>query len=139
MVRFLHTADWQLGMPARFLGDEAAVPFATARLDAVVAMEQVARARACAFMLVCGDAFDSNLVGRRMVNQAARALTAVPVPVYLLPGNHDALDPSALYRRDAFLYSVPGNVRVLEADGVVEPTPGTEIVAAPWRSRRPTV
>ncbi len=137
MVRFLHTADWQLGMPARFLGDEAAVRFAAARLDAVRALGRVARERGCAFVLVCGDAFDSNLVGRRMVHQAARALAEAPVPVYVLPGNHDALDPSALYRRDEFLRSAPGHVHVLEAAGVVEATPGTEIVAAPWRSRRP--
>ncbi len=138
MVRFLHTADWHVGMPARFLSDEAAVRYARARLDAVRALGSTAREQGCAFILVCGDAFDSNLVSRRTIHQLAQALTEVPVPLYLLPGNHDPLDPAAVYRREEFLRTVPAHVRVLAETGVVPIGPGVELVAAPWRSKRPT-
>ena len=138
LVRFLHTADWHLGMPARFLAEEAASRFAAARLDAVRAVGRLARERACAFILVCGDVFDSNLVGRRTVNQATTALAEAPVPVYLLPGNHDPADPLSVYGRDEFRRSLPERVRVLDAPGLVEALPGVELVAAPWPSKRPT-
>ncbi len=138
MVRFLHTADWHLGMPARFLQEEAASRFAAARFDAVRALGRLARDRACSFILASGDIFDSNLVGRRTVHQATTALAEVPVPVYLMPGNHDPADPVTVYGRDEFRRSLPQGVRVLDAPGVVEACPGVEIVAAPWPSKRPT-
>lgn len=138
MLRFLHTADWHLGMPARFLAPEAAARFGAARLEAVQRLGEVARERGCAFLLVCGDAFDSNLVGRRVVHQATQALADLRLPTFLLPGNHDPLDPVTVYRREEFVRSLPGNVRVLSEVGPVEAAPGVELIAAPWWSKRPT-
>lgn len=138
MTRFLHTADWHVGMPSRFLSDEAAARFAQARLDAVRTMGRVAREQGCAFILVCGDAFDSNLVSRRTVHQLAQALAEVSVPVYLLPGNHDPLDPATVYRREEFLRNLSDHVHVLTEPGVISVQPDVELVAAPWPSKRPT-
>ena len=137
MVRFLHTADWQLGMPARFLNDEAAVRFAADRLAAVRSLGRLAGERSCDFVLVCGDVFDSNLVSRKTVHQAVQALAEIPVPVYLLPANHDPLGPATVYRRDEFRGSLPAHIHVLEDAGLVPVAPGVEIVAAPWTSKRP--
>ena len=138
MVRFVHTADWQIGMPARFLPEETAVRFASARLEALVRLGRLAREQACAFVLVCGDAFDSNLVSRRTVHQVRQALADMGLPVYILPGNHDALDPATVYAKADFLHSLPAAVHVLGTAGVVEAAAGVEIVAAPWASKRPT-
>jgi len=35
MVRFVHTADWQLGMSRHFLDTDAQARFTAARIDAV--------------------------------------------------------------------------------------------------------
>ncbi|HEY4378681.1 MAG TPA: hypothetical protein VGM93_16045 [Acidimicrobiales bacterium] len=35
MTRFVHTADWQLGMTRHFLGAEAQARFSAARIDAI--------------------------------------------------------------------------------------------------------
>ena len=61
------------------------------------------------------------------------------VPVYLLPGNHDPLDASSVYTSALFLAECPDNVTVLDRAGVHEVRPGLEIVAAPWRSKAPTI
>ena len=90
MLRFLHTADWQLGMTRRYLGAEAQARFTQARLDAIGRLGEAARAHACACMVVAGDTFDSNLVDRQILLRAMEALARVPVPELLLPGNHDA-------------------------------------------------
>jgi len=138
VLRFLHTADWQLGMTRRYLGAEAQARFAQARLDAVVRLGEVARARACAFVVVAGDAFDSNLVDRPTLRRALEALARVPVPVLLLPGNHDAFDAASVYRSAAFLEGRPSHVHVLAGAGAVyRGLDGVEVVGVPWLSRKP--
>lgn len=132
VVRFLHTADLQLGMTRRFLTPEAQSRFSHARIEAVRALGDLARAHACEFAVVAGDVFESNHVDRQVLQRAMEALAAVPVPVYLLPGNHDPLDAATLYRA-----ATPPNVTVLGAAGPHVVRPGVELVAAPWTSKRP--
>ena len=106
MVRFLHTGDWQLGMTRHFLTDEAQARYAQDRLDAIRRMGVIARNEDCAFVVVAGDVFDSNQVNRQTVGRTLEALRAVPVPVYLLPGNHDPLDLSSVYLTREFLEGI---------------------------------
>lgn len=139
MVRFLHTSDWQLGMRRHFLDEGAQERYAQARFDAVRALGRVAEAEGCRFMLVCGDAFESNQVDRRTVARALEALRGVPVPVYLLPGNHDPLNEASVYRSATFLEGRPPHVHVIESAAPVPVAEGVELVGAPWLSRRPAV
>jgi DNA repair exonuclease SbcCD nuclease subunit len=148
-VRFVHTADWQLGMTRRVLGarppkeaaggltGEAQARFAQARLDAVRALGRIADAREAAFVLVCGDVFESNLVGPDVVARACEALASFRTPVLLLPGNHDPADAACVLRRPDFARRCPAHVTVLDTPGVHEVAPGIEVVAAPWRSKHP--
>ena len=91
-LRFLHTSDWQLGMTRHFLSEGAQERYSQARFDAIRTMGRVAKDEKCQFMLVCGDAFESNQVDRKTVARALEALKEVPVPVFILPGNHDPLN-----------------------------------------------
>jgi len=138
MVKFLHTADWQLGMTRHFLAGEAQARFNAARLEAVRRIGELAEAEGCGFVVVCGDVFESNQVGRRVVRRALEAMRSTPqVAFYLLPGNHDPLDPSTVYRSPTFSEHRPDNVVVLESPAPVQAAPGVELVAAPWLSKRP--
>ncbi|WP_019145494.1 metallophosphoesterase family protein [Aeromicrobium massiliense] len=136
-MRFVATADWQIGMTAHFLEAEARPRFAQARLDAVRATGRVAAEHGAAFVLVCGDVFESNQLDRQVVGRAFDALRDVPVPVWLLPGNHDPLDAASVYRSPEFLAGCPEHVHVLDRPGLHEVAPGAELVAAPWYSKRP--
>ena len=65
-------------------------------------------------------------------------MRAIGIPVYLLPGNHDPLDASSVYTSALFIAECPDNVHVLDRPVSIEVRPGLQIVAAPWRSKRPT-
>ena len=137
-MKFLHTADWQLGMTRHFLDAEAQSRYSAARRDAVAALGPLARETGAEFVVVAGDVFDANQLAPKVVSQALEAMRAIEIPVYLLPGNHDPLDASSVYTSPLFLKERPENVTVLDRAGVWEVRPGVEIVAAPWRSKKPT-
>lgn len=136
-VKFLHTGDWHLGMQAHFLPEEARARYAEDRFDAVRRIAEIARSEDCAFVVAAGDVFHSNLVDERTLAKAIDALSSFSVPVFLLPGNHDPLDPTSVYRRAAWRQSQPAPVVVIE-DATPLPVigaDGVEIVGFPCRSR----
>lgn len=140
MVRFIHTADWQLGMTRRFLDASDGLPrFQQARIDAIRSIGAAAREHDAAFVVVAGDVFETNQPDPRTVQRACEALRSIDVPVYLLPGNHDPLDGGSVFRSPAFRDAVPSHVEVLD-DEVPRTVPGAnaEVVGAPWRSKAPT-
>lgn len=136
-MRFLHTADWQLGMTRHFLDGDAQPRYTQARIDAIARLGKLAQDQECEFILVCGDVFESNHLPPRVIKRALEAMRAVPVPIYLLPGNHDPLDAGSIYRSPAFVDSCPDNVHVLEDTGAVAVAPGVELIGAPWFSKHP--
>jgi DNA repair exonuclease SbcCD nuclease subunit len=137
-MRFVHTADWQLGMTRYFLNGEAQPRYSAARRDVVAGMGQLATEAGAEFVVVAGDVFEDNQLAPRDVSQSLEAMRAIGIPVYLLPGNHDPLDASSVYTSPLFTAECPDNVRVLDRAGVHRLRPGLEIVAAPWRSKAPT-
>ncbi len=134
-MRFLHTADWQLGMGRHFLGEEARHRFMQARIDAVRAMADLARAEGCAFAVAAGDLFENNQVDRRTLGRAIEAMAAFPCPLFLLPGNHDPHDAGSIWRRREF--ADRKSITVLADDRIHEVGPGLQVVGAPWASKRP--
>lgn len=141
-VRFLHTSDWQLGMTRWFLkeGDgEAQARYSADRLEAVRRIGRLAEERGAEFIVVAGDVFESNTLPERDFQRALDAIRELPVPVYLLPGNHDALDATSIYHRRVFDEVAQQGVHVLRDSAPVEVRPGVEIVGAPLTSRAPDV
>lgn len=137
-MRFLHTADWQLGMTRHFLAGDAQPRYSAARRDAVAGLGQLAAEVGAEFVVVAGDVFEHNQLPPAVIGQSLEAMRAIGIPVYLLPGNHDPLDASSVYTGALFTGECPDNVVVLDRPGVHQVRPGVEIVAAPWRSKAPT-
>jgi DNA repair exonuclease SbcCD nuclease subunit len=137
-MRFVHTADWQLGMTRYFLNGEAQPRYSAARRDVVAGIGPLARDAGAEFVVVAGDVFEDNQLAPRVVSQSLEAMRAIGIPVHLLPGNHDPLDAASVYTSALFVSECPDNVTVLDRAGVHEVRPGLEIVAAPWRSKAPT-
>jgi DNA repair exonuclease SbcCD nuclease subunit len=138
-VRFIHSADWQLGMTRHFLSAEAQARYSQARIDAIRTLGRLAGETGAAFIVVSGDVFETNQVSAQTVRRTLDALRSVPVPVFLLPGNHDPLDAGSIFRAPTFAGGRPSSVTVLE-DGTphaVPGVPGVEVVGAPWFSKRP--
>lgn len=137
MVRFLHTGDWQLGITRRFLTAEAQARFGGARLEALRAIGRLAVERQAAFVVVAGDVFESNHLDRQVLVQALGILGELDVDVYLLPGNHDPLDPATIYRSRSFVQHQPANVHLLTTSEPIVVGDGVELLGAPWTSKRP--
>jgi DNA repair exonuclease SbcCD nuclease subunit len=137
-MRFLHTADWQLGMTRHFLAGDAQPRYSAARRDAVAGLGALAAEVGAEFVVVCGDVFEHNQLAPQVIGQSLEAMRAIGIPVYLLPGNHDPLDASSVYTSALFTTERPDNVVVLDRAGIHQVRPGLEIVAAPWRSKAPT-
>jgi len=138
MTKFIHTADWQLGMTRHFLSDEAQARFTAARVEAITNIGALALEEGCTFVVVGGDVFESNQVERQVVMRSLEAMKSTPdINFYLLPGNHDPLDAASVFRSTTFLENCPSNVVVLRDDDPVLVSDGIEIVGAPWPNKRP--
>ncbi len=143
MTRFLHTADLQIGKPFGWASGRAQAKLQEAREEAIGRLGKTARERGAEFVLIAGDFFDENTVSDDVVTRTCQRLSAIEVPVYVLPGNHDfSGSPSCVYRRDLFEEQKPDHVRVLmnrEPVLVEREGPGDEAVAilpAPVERRR---
>ncbi|GAB3693343.1 metallophosphoesterase family protein [Corynebacterium nasicanis] len=130
VTTFIHSSDLQLGMTRWFLEGEAQARFDEARLDSLRRLGALALEHGAAFIVLAGDVFDSNSLSPQTLGRAREVLRALPVPVYLLPGNHDALVADSVLA----LIDVPG-VNVLSDSTVVEVADGVELVGAPLRAR----
>ena len=140
VVRFLHTSDWHLGISRYYLEGEAQSRFTQDRIDAIRGIAALAVEERCGFVLVCGDVFDSNHVERDIVVRSLEAMAETPrVTFCLLPGNHDPLDASSVYRSPTFTRKAPANVKVLEGTDPLRVSPDVELIGAPWRGKDPGV
>ena len=137
MVRFLLTADVQLGMRATDV-PEVAAEVRKARFEALRRVVALAKEDAVDFVVIAGDLFQDNQVSAETAYQATAILAeAAPIPVYVLPGNHDPLSTDSVYRRAAFTDRRPSNVTVLESDETVAiPESQCTLYPCPVRERR---
>ncbi len=115
MIRFLHTADLQIGKPFHWANDRARLKLRERRQEALDELARVAEERAVDFVVIAGDFFDANTLGDDVVTQTCARLKGFSVPVLILPGNHDfAGGPGCVFKRDTFLRNQPEQVTVLD-------------------------
>ena len=99
-LRFLHTADWQLGLKLAFVAGDAGAVARFQRFEVVRRIAGIAKEREVDAVVVAGDVLDDNAIGEDSLQRARDALSAfAPLPVLLLPGNHDAATPDCALRR----------------------------------------
>ena len=104
MLRFLHTADWQLGKPyARVSDPDKRALLRQERLAAIGRIGSVARQQGAAFILVAGDLFDSHQPTRADVSAACSAIGSLGLPLLVIPGNHDHGGGGSLWQESYFL------------------------------------
>ncbi len=122
-------ASWPAESQARYADDQ---------IDTVRKLARIAVERKCAFVVVAGDIFDSIRPTRRVRNRAMDALANFTMPVYLLPGNHDAASPAALWSDEDLINALPEQVIVVQTSDLLSvPGVDAEVVGAPWPSKRP--
>ncbi len=136
----MHSADWQLGRAPHYLNEEARARFSAARVEVIGTIAELVVQEHCDFVVVCGDVFESNHIDRQVLVRALDKMrAAAPLEFFLLPGNHDPLDASSIFRSPTFKEHGPSNVRVLDGSEPVQAASGVELIAAPWPNKRPLV
>jgi DNA repair exonuclease SbcCD nuclease subunit len=113
-----------MGMRAAHAGASADAVRA-ARIDAAERVAAVARSRAVDFMVLCGDTFEDNQVDRALVARVVEVLASCRCPVYVIPGNHDALVAGSVWS-DASWSRAP-TVRVLREESPVDAPGGATL------------
>ncbi len=131
-MKFIHTADWQLGMKAAHVG-EAAARVREERLAAARRVVGVARDHGAEFVLIAGDTFEDNGVERALIQKVADILGSSHVPVYLIPGNHDPLTPGSVWEHPA--WKSMEHVHVLREEKPVD-IPGGILYPCPVKDKR---
>ncbi|MFW5867205.1 MAG: metallophosphoesterase family protein [Armatimonadota bacterium] len=135
MIKLLHTADLQLGMKAKDATDFGERQRA-ARFETLQRIVGIARDEAVNFVVIAGDMFEHNQVATRTVSRAVQFLQeADPIPVFILPGNHDWYDASSVYQRPEFAEERSGNVKVLREARPVEVGDGCVLYPCPVTER----
>lgn len=126
-MKFLHTADWQIGMKALHVGVESARVRAT-RIETAVHVIEVAKTEGAEFVLIAGDTFESNAIDRSVVQRIGDILAGFGGPVFVLPGNHDPVDVGSVWEHP--VWSFHSNLHVLRAaepvalpSGILYPCP----------------
>lgn len=110
-LRIAHCADIHLDASGygQALGAEGSAFHREAFANAIEAM----LAHDPQLFLLAGDLFDSNRATAGTIEWAMATLAAIPIPVLMIPGNHDCLETGSIYHRYDF-NSLP-NVQCLLA------------------------
>ena len=94
-MRFLHTADWQIGMKAAHVG-MVSQRVRDERLTAARRVVEAAKSANAELILVAGDTFEDNGIDCVLIQRVADILAGFGGPVYVIPGNHDPLVPGSV-------------------------------------------
>jgi DNA repair exonuclease SbcCD nuclease subunit len=119
-LKILHTADWHLGraFPSFAEGDETKLT--RARIDAVDRVLGLAESFGVDAVLCAGDLFDEPAPAESWWRGLLRLFerrTWRNRPVFLLPGNHDPLQPNSVWAEGhSFRNSLPSWVHVVDRD-----------------------
>ena len=116
-MKFLHTADWQLGKTYGGIDDPQKRALAQQqRIQVIRRIGEAARAHQAAFILVAGDLFDSATASKATVSAACSEIGQLGLPVLAIPGNHDHGGPGGLWEQPFFQReqaSLAPNLRLL--------------------------
>jgi DNA repair exonuclease SbcCD nuclease subunit len=131
-MKFIHTADWQIGMKAVHIG-AAGDRVRNERLETARRVVKAAEETKAEFILLAGDTFEDNGVDRVLVQKVVDILGKFSGVVYLIPGNHDPLVPGSVWEHPAW-----ASYRNLYVLGKAEPirVPGGILYPCPTYEKR---
>lgn len=137
-MKFIHTADWQIGMTFHGFKEKSRIMMEDDRLEVIEAIGAYANKEqnGIDFVLVCGDMFETPRVSETLVKKTFKKIERINRPVYVLAGNHEWNGTEFMFTTKYFLENKPANLHVLKAGiNAVEGLPGLEIVAAPLEGK----
>lgn len=129
-MRFIHTADWQIGKVFKQFGAKEET-LRQARLAAIERLGELARSNGVHHILVAGDVYDNeapNTITLRAPIERMKAFA--DIHWHLLPGNHDPHRPEGIWDRVAQL-GLPPHIHLHLTPNPVELDDGAFLLPAP--------
>lgn len=109
-VRFVHFADLHLDAPFR---EDGRTGYSQVRRrdlrDALTHIVASVREEQAQFLLISGDLYEQHYATRASITWVSQLFETLPIPIIILPGNHDPYAANAWYR----LIPWPSNVTIL--------------------------
>lgn len=133
-MRFIHTADWQLGKAFGRFDPEVRAALREARYDVIDTIGKLAAESNVGDVLVAGDVFDTEWPEDRTIVQAVSRMQRHQCHWWLLPGNHDFARNTGLW--DRVKAKQAANITVLDKPQPEELTTGVWLLPAPLAFRR---
>jgi DNA repair exonuclease SbcCD nuclease subunit len=133
-MKFVHSGDWQIGMAAAQVG-AAGDRVRAVRLETCGRVADVCRKESADFLVLAGDTFEHNGVSRELVSEVIDRLRSMPCPVFVIPGNHDPLQPGSVWEHAGWVTA--RNVHVLRTREP-RPIPGGVLFPCPLFRKRST-
>jgi DNA repair exonuclease SbcCD nuclease subunit len=119
-LKILHTADWHLGRAFPSFDEADETKLTRARVDAVGRILGLAESFGVNAVLCAGDLFDDPTPAESWWRGLLRLFERhnwTNRPVFLLPGNHDPLQPESVWAEDhPFRRALPSWVHVVDRD-----------------------
>lgn len=140
-MKFIHTADWQIGMTFKGFKEKARIMMEDDRLEVIEAIGEYARnpKNEIDFVLVCGDMFDTPRVAESLIKKTFKKIERISKPVYVLAGNHEWNGTEFIFTSKYFLDNKPENLHVIEAgSNSVEGVSMVDLVGAPLEGKTDT-
>ena len=133
-MKFIHTADWQIGKTFHGLREYSREAMSKARLEVIDAIADYANnpTNEIDFVLVCGDMFETPRVSENLIKNTFKKISRINKPVYVLAGNHEWNGSEYIFTSKYFLENKPDKLHVLNAGcNTLKDLAGVEIVGAP--------
>ncbi len=110
-MRFIHTADWQIGKPFRNFGEKDSV-LRQARLAAIETIGRLAQEEDAPHVLIAGDLYDNEEPAQKTLQEPLeRMRNFARISWHVISGNHDFHRANGLWDRARSL-GLPPNVHL---------------------------
>lgn len=131
MVSFLHAADLHLGIRLTRFDPAIAGKVREAHFTALDNILKKARELRVDFLVIAGDLFDDAAVDGLTSRRAYEMLASLPMPVYVLPGNHDPLVAGSVWDRPPWNQNTEVSLHVLKNADMLELGAGVVLLPCP--------
>lgn len=138
MVRFLHTSDWQMGMRAVHAGNKSK-DIRIKRYETALKVLNLAKKNNVDFVIIAGDIFEHNDIDEIVVKKTVDILNQfAPIPVFIIPGNHDPSLPGAIWDRSSW-HRIGTHIILLDEEGEYTLDNGATLYPCPVKQKRSSI
>lgn len=133
--RFLHTSDLHLGKPFGGFPEGPRGRLREARHKVIGRLAQAARDNGAGVIVLAGDTFDAETPAPDTLRQALQEMATSGLQWVLLPGNHDSLAATQLWRQ--IMQASLANIHPVLTDAAFVIAPAVQILPGPCTARKP--